>query len=66
MVVSRYSLACCTIAGSGPIEQIWKVEVNCTYKEEWDGMDDVRWYKEVSNQLAPLQEVVDTVEVVIY
>jgi len=68
MVLSRCSLAHDTKAGniSGTIERIQKVEVKCSYEEEWDRMDDVRWHKEVSEILAPLQEVVDTVRVVIY
>jgi hypothetical protein len=68
MVLSRCSLAHNTNAGdniSSPIERIRKVEVECTYEEEWH-KDDVTWHKEVSEILAPLQEVVDTVEVVIY
>jgi hypothetical protein len=69
LVLSRCSLARNTNAGdyiSGPIERIWKVEVECEYEEEWDCMDDVEWHRDVSSRLAPLQKVVDTVRVVIY
>ena len=68
MVLSRCSLAHDTNAGdniSSPIERISKVEVGCYYDPEWD-LDDVSWHNEVSAILAPLQEVVDTVRVVIY
>jgi hypothetical protein len=69
MVISRCSPARGTNAGdniSGPIEQIWKVEVECFYQEGWGGVDGVTWHAEVSEILAPLQEVVDTLQVVIY
>ena len=52
--------------GSGPIEQIQKVEVKCFYDESWGSKDDTMWYEEVSKELAPLQEFVDMVQVVIY
>jgi len=67
MILSRCSLAQTTNAGniSGPIERIEKVEVECFYDESWDGKDDTTWYKEVSEMLAPLRGVVDTVRVVI-
>jgi hypothetical protein len=66
MILSRCSLAQITNAGniSGPIERIQEVEVKCFYEEFEDGKDDTKWYKEVSEMLAPLQGVVDTVRVV--
>ena len=67
MVFSRYSLAHNTNAGdniSSPVEQIWKVEVECFYDYGWN-KDDVIWHEEVSEILAPLREVVNTVRVVI-
>jgi hypothetical protein len=68
MIVLRCSLADNTNTGdniSDPIERIQKVEVKCFYDQSWE-KDDATWYGEVSAMLAPLQEVVDTVRVVIY
>jgi hypothetical protein len=68
MIVLRCSLAHNTNTGdniSDPIERIQKVEVKCSYDTSWE-KDDATWYGEVSAMLAPLQEVVDTVRVVIY
>jgi F-box-like len=60
MIVSRVNI-------SGPIERIQKVEVECTYDDFLDDGDGgERWYKEVSETLAPLQQVVETVQVFIY
>jgi hypothetical protein len=68
MILSRCSLAQITNAGniSGSIERIQKVEVECScfYDEYWGGKDNTTWYKEVSEMLAPLQGVVDTVRVI--
>jgi hypothetical protein len=68
MILSRCSLAQIINVSciSGPIERIQKVEVKCFYKESSaDNTDDTTWYEEVSEMLAPLQGVVDTVRVVI-
>jgi hypothetical protein len=68
MIVLRCSLAHNTNTGdntSGPIERIQKVEVECSYDESLDSVDDTMWYEEVCEILAPLQEVVDVVQVVI-
>jgi hypothetical protein len=68
MIVSRCSLAHNTHTGnniSGPIERIQKVEMECFYDGPFDG-DGTRWREEVSEILAPLQEVVDMLQVVIY
>jgi hypothetical protein len=70
MTVSRCSLAHNTHTGdniSGPIERIQEVVVECSYDDLFDSGDGgTIWYEEVSETLAPLQEVVDTVQVVIY
>jgi len=69
MVISRCLLARGANAGdniSNPIERIWRVEVECFYQEEWGGVDSVTWHAEVSEILAPLREVVDTLQIVIY
>ncbi|KIM75159.1 hypothetical protein PILCRDRAFT_92253 [Piloderma croceum F 1598] len=65
MILSRCSLAHNTNTIPGPIERIQKVRVKCFYDEHFDAVDDTMWHKEVSEQLSPLQEVVDTVDVVI-
>jgi hypothetical protein len=68
MVVSRCSLAHSTNAGdniSGPIERFQKVEVRCTYHDFLNSADDTMWHEEVSEILAPLQDIVDMVQVVI-
>ena len=65
MILSRCSLARNSNTIPTPIERIQKVEVKCFYDESLDAVDDTMWHKEVSEQLSPLQEVVDTVDVVI-
>ena len=40
-------------------------KVECTYVDYYGSVDDTTWYKTVSEILAPLQEVVDTVQVII-
>jgi hypothetical protein len=74
MVILRNSMAHNTPAGdhiSGPIERIQRVEVICSY-DSWicgslDDDDDecTMWHEEVSAILAPLQGIVDIVQVVI-
>jgi hypothetical protein len=49
----------------GPIEQICKVEVECSDEDEYDTPDDGMWHEEVLSILTPLWGVVDTVWVVI-
>ena len=69
MIVSRGLLAHNTNASdniSRPIERIQKVEVECSYDESLDAVDDTMWHNEVSDILAPLQEVVDMVQVCIH
>ena len=67
MVESRCSLAHDTNAGDNlprPIERIRRVTVKCSY-DDLDEEEDTTWYEEVSEILAPLEEVVDTVQVII-
>ena len=70
MVVLRCSVAQNTSAGdniSSPIAQIRKVEVECWYEEAYENSEDDRimWYEKVSEILAPLEEVVDILRIVI-
>jgi hypothetical protein len=68
MILSRCSLAHNSNTDdntSGPIERIQKVRVQCSYDKHFHSVDDTMWFEEVSEILAPLQGVVDTVQVVI-
>jgi hypothetical protein len=69
VVVSRCSLAHNTKPGDntfGPIERIREVNVECDYNDYLGSMNKTEWHEEVSEILAPLQEVVDTVQAIIY
>jgi hypothetical protein len=69
MVLSRCSLAHNTDADddiSDPIERIRKVHVQCCCDESFNRVTDTVWYEEVSEALAPLLDVVDTVQVDIF
>ena len=67
MVISRHSLPRNTNAGdnvSHPVERIKEVEVKCSF-EDYEEDFGTTWHEEVSEILAPLQGVVDTLRVVI-
>jgi hypothetical protein len=68
MILSRCSLAHNTNTIPGPIERIQKVKVEYSYNESLGvpRVEDRMWHKKVSEILAPLQEVVDTVQVVVH
>jgi hypothetical protein len=68
MVESRCSLAHNTNARDnlpGPIERIQRVSVECSQYGYFGSVEDTTWYEEVSEIVAPLEEVVDTVQITI-